>query len=163
MVLKWDFFTRNGGYLKSVDKFTYLSSSFSSTENYISMRQQKTWTAIDRLSFILISDRCDRQKRNFFQVAAVPILLYGCIKWTLTKRIEKKLSGNCTRMLRAILNRFWKHYPTKQLLCGHLPPIPKTIKISQTRTLLEIQRRTRKWNFPTLCWPTSKNLPTLDL
>ena len=25
------------------------------------------------------------------------ILLYGCNRWTLTKRIEKKLDGNCTR------------------------------------------------------------------
>ena len=30
------------------------------------------------------------------------ILLYGCTTWTLTKRMEKKLDGNYTRMLRAI-------------------------------------------------------------
>ena len=30
--------------------------------------------------------------------------LYGCTTWTLTKRLEKKLDGNYTRMLRAILN-----------------------------------------------------------
>ena len=29
------------------------------------------------------------------------ILLYGCTTWTLTKRLEKKLDGNYTRMLRA--------------------------------------------------------------
>ena len=31
----------------------------------------------------------------------VSILLYGCTTWTLTKRLEKKLNGNYTRMLRA--------------------------------------------------------------
>ena len=31
------------------------------------------------------------------------ILLYGCITWMLTKRLEKKLDDNYTRMLRAIL------------------------------------------------------------
>ena len=29
----------------------------------------------------------------------MPILLDGCTTWTLTKRQEKKLVGNCTRML----------------------------------------------------------------
>ena len=43
-------------------------------------------------------------KRSFFQAAVVSILLYGCTIWTLTKRLEKKLDGNYTRMLKAILN-----------------------------------------------------------
>ena len=43
-------------------------------------------------------------KCSFFQ-AVVSILLYGCTTWTLTKRMEKKLDGNYTRMLRAILNK----------------------------------------------------------
>ena len=61
------------------------------------------------------------------------ILLYGCTTWTLTKRREKRLDGNYTRMLRSILNRSWRHYPTKQQLYGHLPPITKTIQIRRTR------------------------------
>ena len=40
------------GPLKLVDKFTYFGSSVSSTENDISMRLAKPWTAIDRLSVI---------------------------------------------------------------------------------------------------------------
>ena len=42
-------------------------------------------------------------KLSFFQAAVVSILLYGCTTWTLTKRLEKKLDGNYTRMLRAIV------------------------------------------------------------
>ena len=72
-------------------------------------------------------------KRSFFQAAIVSILLYGCTSWTLTKRMEKKLDGNYTRMLRAILNKYWKQHPTKQQLYGHLTPITKTIKIRRTR------------------------------
>ena len=53
--------------------------------------------------------------------------------WTLTKRMEKKLGGNCTRILRAILNKSLRQHPTKQQLYGHLPPITKTIKIRRTR------------------------------
>ena len=72
-------------------------------------------------------------KRNFFQAAIVSILLYGCTTWTLTKRIEKKLDGNYTRILRAILNKSWRQHTTKQQLFGHLPPITKTVKIRRTK------------------------------
>ena len=71
-------------------------------------------------------------KRIFFQAVIVSILLYGCTTWMLTKRMEKKLDGNYTRMLRVILNKSWRQHPTKQQLYGHLPPITKTIKIRQT-------------------------------
>ena len=44
--------TLNGGSLKLVDKFTYLVSSVSSTENEINMRLASAWTTIDKLSII---------------------------------------------------------------------------------------------------------------
>ena len=53
--------------------------------------------------------------------------------WTLTKRLEKKLDGNYTRMLRAILNKSWRQYPTRHQLYGHLPSITKTIQVRRTR------------------------------
>ena len=53
--------------------------------------------------------------------------------WTLTKRLEKKLDGNYTRMLRAILNKSWQQHPTRHQLYGHLPPITKTIQVRRTR------------------------------
>ena len=46
---------------------------------------------------------------------------------------REKLHSNCTRMLRAILNKSWRQHPTKQQLYGHLPPISKTIQIRQAR------------------------------
>ena len=72
-------------------------------------------------------------KRSFFQAAVVSILLYGCTTWTLTKRLEKKLDGNYTRILRAILNKSWRQHPTRHHLYGHLPPISKTIQVKRTR------------------------------
>ena len=53
--------------------------------------------------------------------------------WTLTKRLEKKLDGNYTRMLRVILNRSWQQHPTRRQLYGHLPPVTKTIQARRTR------------------------------
>ena len=95
----------NGSSLKLVEKFSFLGSSVSSPET--DRHQHATGKGMDsyrRLSDIWKSDLTDKIKRSFFQAAVVSILLYGCTTWTLTKCMEKKLDGNYTRMLRAILN-----------------------------------------------------------
>ena len=105
-----DISTLNGWALKLVDKLTYLGSSVSSTETDI--------------------DLTDEMERSFFQAAVVSIQLYGCTTWTLTRRMEKKLDVNYTKMLRVILNKSWRHHPTTVR-----PPTTrqKTIKIRRTR------------------------------
>ena len=130
-----DISTLNGSSLKLVDKFTYQEGRVSSTETDINTWLAKAWTAIDRLSVIQNSDLTDKIKRSFFQAPVVSILLYGCTTWTLTKRLEKKLDSNYTRMLGAILNKSWRQHPTKQQLHGRLPPIThrENIKIRQSR------------------------------
>ena len=119
--------------MKLVDKLTHPGCRVSSTKTDINTRLAKTWTAIDGLSVIWKSDLTDKIKRSFFQVAVVSILLYGCTTWTLTKRMEKKLDSNYTRMLWAILNRYWRQHPIKQQMYGHLPTITKTIQVIRTR------------------------------
>ncbi len=52
---------------------------------------------------------------------------------TLSRLLKKKLDGNYTRMLRAILNKSWRQHPTRHQLYGHLPPITKTIQVRRTR------------------------------
>ena len=136
-----DISTLDGTSLKLVDKFTYLGSSVSSTEKDFDTRLTKAWTAIDRLSIIGKSDMTDRMKRRFVQAAVVSILLYGCTTWTLTKRLEKKLDGNYTRMLRAILNKSWRQHPTKHQLYGQLPLITKTIQVRRTKTEKRKQKK----------------------
>ena len=128
-----EFLVVNGSSLKLVDKFTNLGSSVSSTETDINTWLTKAWTAIDRVSDIWMGDLTDKIKCSFFQSAVVLILLYGCTTWMLTKCMEKKLDGNYSRMLWAILNKSWRQHPTKQQLFVHLPTITKTIKIRQTR------------------------------
>ena len=80
-----DISTVNGCSLKLVDKFTYLGSSVSSTENDI----KRDRSAIDRWK----SDLSDKIKHNFSQAAVVSILLYGCTTWTLTRAWRKSLSA----------------------------------------------------------------------
>ena len=139
--------TLDGASLKLVDKFTYLGSSVSSTEKDIDTRLTKAWTAIDRLSIIWKSDLTDKMKRSFFQAAVVSILLYGCTTWTLTKRLERRLDGNYTRMLRAVLNKSWRQTPHETPTIRTLAPHHKnyTSSTNQTRrTLLEKQGRAHK-------------------
>ena len=124
-----DISTLEGTPLKLVDKFTYLGSSVESTEKDIKTRLAKAWTAINRLSIIWKSDLTDKMKCSFFQAAVTSILLYGCTTWTLTKRLEKKLNCNYTRMLHAILKKSWRQHPTRH----QLPPIMKRIQVRWTR------------------------------
>ena len=51
----------------------------------------------------------------------------------LGRWLEKKLDGNYTRMLRAILNKSWQQHPTRHQVYGHLPTITKTILARRTR------------------------------
>ena len=104
-------------------------------------------------------------KRSFFQAAVVSILLYGCTTWTLTKRMEKKLDGNYTRMLRAIVNKSWRQNPTNHQLYGHLPPITKTIKVRRTRHAGHCWRSRDEFisdilQWTPLTWPSKKLVPT---
>ena len=141
--------------MKLVDKFSYLGSSGSYTENDINTRLAKAWSAIDRLSVMWKYDLSYEIKRNFFQAVVVSILLYGCTTWTLTKRIKKRFDGNCTRMLRAILNKSWRQHPTKQQPYGHLPPISKTIQIRRTRQAGYCRRSKDKLISDVLLWTPS--------
>ena len=131
--------TLDGASLRLVDKFTYLGSSVSSTENDIDTRLTKSWMAIDRLSVIWKSDLTNEMKRSFFQAAVVSILLYGCTTWTLTKWLEKKLDGNYSRMLRAILNKSWRDanctatcLPSRKLYRSDEPDMPDTAGEART-------------------------------
>ena len=121
--------TLGGSSLKLVDKLSYQGSRVSLTEKDIETQLTKAWTAIDRLAVIWKSDLTDKRKFSFFQAAVVSILLNGCTTWMLTKRMEKKLDGNITRILQAILNESWRQQPSKQKLYGHLLTIMKTIKV----------------------------------
>ena len=155
--------TLDGTSLKLVDKFTYLGSSVSSTEKDIDMQLTKAWMAINKLPIIWKSDLTDKMKRSFFQAAAVSILLYGCTTSMLTRWLEKKLDGNYTRMLRAILNKSWRQQPTKHQLYGHLPPIMKTIQVRWTRHAGHGWRSRDELISDVLLWPSKSRTTSLNI
>ena len=82
----------------------YLSSNIVSTEKAVLIRISKAWSALDRLQTIWKSTLPEQIKKDFFRAVVESVLLYGSSAWTLTKRLESKLNGTYTRMLRVILN-----------------------------------------------------------
>ena len=119
--------------LKMVDNFIYLGSNISSTESDVNIRIGKAWAAMKNLSIIWKSNLPNHMKCEFFQATVVSILLYGCTAWTLTKRLEKKLDGTYTKLLRAALNVSWKQHLTNKQLYGNLPAISHIIRERRTR------------------------------
>ena len=75
------------------------------------------------------------------------------------KRMEKKLDGNYTRMLRVILNKSWRQHPTKQQLYGNLPAITKTIKIRRNRYVGHYWRSRDELISDVLLWTPSHGRP----
>ena len=56
-----------------------------------------------------------------------------CFHEFISHTLTKRLDGNYTRMLGAILNKSWRQHSTTHQLYGHLPPIMKTIQVRRTR------------------------------
>ena len=96
-----DISTLTDGSLKLADKFTSLRSSVSSTESNINTRLAKACSAIDSLSVIWKSVKHNKQNSFFFPNGS---FVYTTI-WLHCMNTEKRLDGNCTRMLRAVLNK----------------------------------------------------------
>ena len=138
-----DVFILNRSSLKLVDKFIYLGSLINGDRH-----QHATSKDIDS----------DKIKRSFLQAAVVLILLNGCTTWTLTRRMEKKLDSNYTRMLWAILNKLWRQHPTKQQLYSHLSLITKTIKVRPNRRAGHCWRSRDELIGNVLLWTPSHSL-----
>ena len=102
---------------------------------------------IDTLLIIWKSDPSDKIKQDFFQAVAVSILLYEGTLGMLMKHKEKKLEGNYTRILYAVLNKSWK----KNNKTASVRPLTSHLRNSSSkkskkyRALLEKQEETHKW------------------
>ena len=130
------------------------SSEFSTVQSNSEIQVSSAFISYKSWETSLLT-HAHKMKHSFFQAAVVSILLYGCTTWMLTKRLEKKLDSNYTRMLRAILNNSWRQNPTKQQLYGHLPPITKTIKVRRTRYTGHCRRSRDELISDVLLWTPS--------
>ena len=115
-----------------MEKFTYLGSSVSLTENDINIWLAKAWTVIDGLSVMWKSDLADKIK-YFFQAAVVSILLIWMHHKDANKAFREKARRQLHKNAWALLNKSWRQHPTKLQLYEHLSPIMKSIQVWRTR------------------------------
>ena len=107
--------TSDGTILEIVKEFTYLGALVSSTFEDIKRRIALAWTAQNKLTKIWKSNLSRSFKVRLFCSTVESVLLYGSETWTLNKKLEKKINGCYTRMLRSSLGYSWKGDKLKPL------------------------------------------------
>ena len=130
---------------ESLESFTNLGSEISSTKKDMKIRIAKAWTALNIMDTMWKSVLSDNLKQSFFHATVESVLMYGASAWSLTKSLESKLDTTYNRMLRAILNIFWRQHLTKVQLHGPIPDIS---------TIL----RERRMHFAGHCWRAKQQL-----
>ena len=142
MQIKQSSWVLSGKLQKLVDQSIYLGSNILSTESDVNIRLAKAWSAIDRLLIVRQYDLSNKMKRYFFQ--AVFVLLHRCTRWAQTKRLVKKLDGNCTRIRRAVFNKSWKQHFKRQHFYDHLSYKLSNRTINTFVTVLEKKGQTHQ-------------------
>ena len=59
---------------------------------------------------------CGRTKVRVFRSLVLPIMLYGCETWTLTKNLRRRLNSFGTRSLQKILGYHWSDFVSNEEL-----------------------------------------------
>ena len=114
-----------------VERFTYLGSdihvSFGS-EPEVVRRLGRACGAMNSLDKGVWRSRylCRKTKLRVFRALVLPVLLYGCETWTLTKSLRSRLNAFGTRSLRRILGYRWSDFVSnsaflRKLGCDRLP------------------------------------------
>ena len=104
------------------ERFTYLCSDIhisAGCEPKVSRHLGRAWGVMDSLDHRVRRCRylCGRTKVRDFRSLVLPVLLYGCETWTLTRDLKRRLNSFGTRSLRRILGyRWWDFVSNKRLL-----------------------------------------------
>ena len=88
--------------IEKVNDYKYLGSYLNSTLKEFNIRRALSCKAFRNMNKIWRSDMPTRMKLKLFKTLCIPILLYGCETWIMTKEIIKKLNAfvmNCYRII----------------------------------------------------------------
>ena len=104
-----------------VDRFTYLGSDIHvsmGSEPEVIRRLGRACGAMNSLDKGVWRSRylCKRTKLRVFKALVLPVLLYGCETWTLTRSLRSRLNAFGTRSLRRILGYRWNDFVSNQRL-----------------------------------------------
>ena len=113
------------------EDFKYIGSYIRSTKRDVNIRIAKAWAALNSMNTIWKSKLSTNLKRQFFRAAVESVLVYGCVTWTLTASLEKRIDGIYTRMLRTVTNKSWRDHLTNEQLYGDIPKISKSIRMQR--------------------------------
>ena len=95
-----------------MERFTYIGSDIhvsSGCEPEVNRRLGWVWGVMDSLDHGVWRCRylCGRMKVRVFSSLVLPVLLFGCETWTLTKDLGWRLNSFGTRSLQRILGYRW--------------------------------------------------------
>ena len=86
------------------------------------------WSACNDMHKIWSSQLSNNLKVKIFRATIEPILLYGSETWTLSRKLEKRLDGTYTRLLRRAQNLSWKSHPSISQIYNKLPRVSSLVK-----------------------------------
>jgi len=104
-----------------MQRFTYLGSDIhvsAGCEPEGNRRLDQASGVVDSLDHGVWSCRylCGRTQVQVFRSLVLPVLLYGCETWTLTRDLRQRLNSLGTRYLRRILGYRWSDFVSNEWL-----------------------------------------------
>ena len=103
------------------ERFTNIGSDINVSvdcEPEVNRRLGRAWGVMDLLDHGVWHCRhlCWRTKVRVFRYLVLPVLLYGCETWTLTRHLRWRLNSFGTRSLRRILGNCWSDFVSNKWL-----------------------------------------------
>ena len=147
-----DLFTHGGNKLKLVDDFKYLGVWIQSSEKEMETRIGQAWKALNKMDKIWNSSLQDNVKLVFFRATMESVLLYGAETWTLTKKMNDRLDGTYTKMLRVVLGVSWRDHMTNKELYGSLEKVSNSLRVRRLRFIGHSWRRKDELISKVLLW-----------
>ena len=107
--------------IEVVERFTYLGSDIhvsAGCESEVNRCLGRAWGVMESLDNWVWCCRylCRRPKVRVFRSLVLPVLLYGCETWTLTKDLRWRLNYFGTRSRRRILGYRWSVFVSNERL-----------------------------------------------
>ena len=118
----------NNTIIERVEDFKYLGSYIVDSEKDFKIRKALAWDACNKLDKIWLSNLPNSLKVRTFRTLIEPILLYGSETWTLSTKLEKRINGCYTNLLRTVQNISWRNHATLETIYGVLTPISLRLK-----------------------------------
>ena len=112
----------------------------------------QAWKALNKMDKIWNSTLQDNVKIGFFRATLESVLLYGAETWTLTKKMNDRLDGTYTKMLRVVLGVSWRDHMTNKELYGSLEKVSNSLRVRRLRFIGHSWRRKDELISKVLLW-----------